>query len=78
MRQTKKNNQFYHCLKISLTAYITANIIAESTNYHTCSNSCREVLFKVILRKAIIDTRDAVSNMSKNLSSLDTYIKTVN
>ena len=77
-RDTQNNDQLYHCLKNSLSASGTSNIIAESTKYHIVINPCVYILFKLIPQKSIIDIRVTASKMIENLSSLDTYIATVN
>ena len=75
-RYTQNNDQLWHCLKNSLTASGTTNIITNSNKYHIRSNPCGYFLFKIILQKAIVDTRATASNMMENLYSIDNYIAT--
>ena len=57
-RQAQNNDQLYHFLKNSLTASGTAKIISKSTRYHIVINTCGYIIFKIILQKSIIDTKD--------------------
>ena len=74
----QNNEQLYRCLKNSLTASGTANIIVNSTKYQIGINPCGDILLKIILRKDIIDTRSTASNMRDNMSIIYTYTVTVN
>jgi hypothetical protein len=56
-------------------------ILAEQDKYHvgegTNRRACAALLFKLLMQKAIIDTRATASLLRENLSSLDTYMSTV-
>ena len=73
-RKTQNNDKLYHCLNNSLTASGTATIISDITNYHIGSNTCLSILSKILLQKAIIDSRTTYYNMRDNLYSIDTCI----
>ena len=60
-----------------LAASETAKIFSKITKYHIGSNSWWALLFEILLWKAIIDTRDKVSNRRENIPSLNTYISRV-
>ena len=70
----QNNDQLYHGLKNSPTASGTAKIITNRTKYHIVINPCRDLIFNILLQKAIIDTRATASTIRENLYSLDTYI----
>ena len=57
---------------------VTANIVSESTKYHIGSNPCGDIIFKLILQTKMIDTRATYFNMREKISSIYTYISTVN
>lgn len=81
-RQAQNNNQMYHCIMNSLTKDGQAKILAEQSKYHTGEGNNRRpsgpLLFKLLMQKAVIDTRATASLLRENLSSLDTYMPTVN
>jgi hypothetical protein len=81
-RQAQNNFQMYHCIMNSLTDEGQQKILAEQSKYHTGegndSRPSGPLLFKLLMQKAIIDTRATASILRENLSSLDTYMATIN
>ena len=81
-RRAQNNNQMYHCIMNSLTKDGQAKILAEQSKYHTGEGNNRRpsgpLLFKLLMQKAVIDTRATASLLRENLSSLDTYMSTIN
>jgi hypothetical protein len=77
-RQAQNNAQLYHCIQNTLTKEGQLKILAERDKYHINHVPCGPLLFKLLMQKAIIDTRATASLFRDNLSSLDTYIVTVN
>jgi hypothetical protein len=53
-------------------------ILAEQDKYHVSEGAncraCAALLFKLLMQKAIINTRATASLFCENLSSLDTYM----
>ena len=76
--QAQNNVQLYHCMLNSLTKAGKLKILAESQKYHTRESPCGPLLFKLLMQKAIIDTRATATMFRDNLSSLDTYMSSVN
>ena len=56
----------------------TAKIVTKTNKYYIENHPYGYLLFKKILQKTILETSETASNMRENLSSLDTYIATVN
>lgn len=81
-RQAQNNNQMYHCIMNSLTKDGQTKILSEQDKYHTGQGNDRRpsgpLLFKLLMQKAVIDTRATASLLRENLSSLDTYMSTIN
>ena len=77
-RNKQKNDQLYRCLKNSLTSSVTSKIIAETFKYYIWDNPCIMILFNLIIKKSIVDTKATTSNMWENLPNINTYISTVN
>ena len=77
-RQAQNNIQMYHCISSSLTKEGRIKILAEQDKYHIGEGDnrkpCGPLLFKLLMQKAIIDTRATASLLRENLSSLDTYM----
>ena len=74
----QNNDQIYHYLKNSLAAPSTDNFIAETSKYYIVDNPYGMLIFKRIMKKAIVDTTATTSSMRKNLKRLYSYIATVN
>jgi len=80
-RRAQNNMQMFTCIMASLTKEGRIKILAEQDKYHvgegTNRRACAALLFKLLMQKAIIDTRATASLLRENLSSLDTYMSTV-
>ena len=53
-------------------------IVAESNNYMYNDTPVGELLFKLMMKKSTIDTRATSTHLMENLTSLNTYMSTVN
>ena len=76
-RQAQNNFQMYTCIMASLTKDGRTKILAEQSKYHIGQRPCATLLFKLLMQKAVIDTRATSSLLRENLSNLDTYMSTV-
>lgn len=77
-RKAQNAYNMYLCIKKSLTDEVIAKIAVESEKYVINGIGNGPLLFKVIISLAAIDTRATVTHIRGNLSSLDTYIMSVN
>ena len=62
----------------SLTPEAYSKMLAEAPNYHIAGVPCGMLLVKLLLRKAIVDTRATSTMFRENLSGLDSYVASVN
>lgn len=80
-RQSQNNMQLYYCISSSLSKEGQLKILAEQSKYHVGAGNDRRpsgaLLFKLLMQKAVIDTRATASFLRENLSSLDTYMSTI-
>jgi hypothetical protein len=80
-RQSQNDYQMFHCIMNSLTEEGRLKILTEQDKYHIGAANDRTpsgpLLFKLLMQKAIIDTRATSSLLRENLSSLDTYMATI-
>ena len=53
-------------------------IVAESNKCMDDETPVDELIFKLMMQKAVIDTRATSTHLRENLNSLDTYMSTVN
>ena len=53
-------------------------IVVESSKYMDDETPVGELLFKLMMNKAIIDTRVRSTHIKENLTNLDTYMSTAN
>ena len=79
----QNNTQMHHCIMNSLTNDGQLKILAECNRYHHNGNPLNQMpsstlLFKLLMQKAIINTRATTSLLHKKLLSLDTYMAMVN
>ena len=77
-RQAHNSLQLLHCLKNSMTESAHLNNVAESGKYTDNEMSVGELLLKLMLQKAVINTRSTATYIRENLTNLDTYMSTVN
>jgi len=80
-RQSQNNVQMFECVMNSLSREGQLTILAEQDKYYiTVANvdyPCGPLLFKLLMQKAVIDTRATASLLRENLSSLDTYMSSI-
>ena len=73
-RQAQHQFQMYQCLMASLTDKGRLKIVSEVDKYTVNDIKCGPLLFKLLMSKAVIDSRATVSHIRENLASLDTYM----
>ena len=76
-QQAQNSFQIFHCLTNSMTESAHLKIVAESSRYMDGETPVGEHLFKMMIMKAIIDTRYTANHLQENLTNLDTYMSTV-
>jgi hypothetical protein len=80
-RRAQNNMQMFTCIMASLTKEGRIKILAEQDKYHVGQganrHACAALLFKLLMQKAVIDTRATASLLRENLSSLNTYMSMV-
>jgi hypothetical protein len=80
-RHAQNNMQMFTCIMASLTKEGCIKILAKQDKYHVgegaICHACTALLFKLLMQKAIINTRVTASLLCKNLSSLNTYMSMV-
>ena len=70
--------QMFKCISKSITENAHLNIIAEMDTYTRHSAEAGLILFKLLTQKAIVDTCSTTNYFRENLSSLDTYMASIN
>jgi hypothetical protein len=65
------------CIKESLSDAGKLKILSESDKWKVNGKESGVLLFKIIMQKAVIDTRATSSFFRENLTSLDAYITTI-
>ena len=76
--QSQNSVQIFHCLTNSMAEAAYPKIVAKPSKYMDGDTPVDNLLFKLRMKKAIIDTRATKSHIWENLTNLDTYISTVN
>jgi hypothetical protein len=78
-RQAQNNFQMYTGIMASLTKDGCTKILAEQNKYHIRQHPCTNpnLLFKLLMQKAVINTHETSSLLQESLSNLDTYMSTV-
>ena len=77
-RRAQNAVQMYHCIMESLTEEGKNKVLAETSKYTVQNELVGPLLFKLLIQKAIVDTRATASHMREQLTSLDAYMATVN
>eukprot|EP00957_Ditylum_brightwellii_P014867 1121409-Ditylum_brightwellii.AAC.1 len=77
-RQAQNLVRLYHCLKNSLTETAKLKILAETLEYIVNGHPSGELLLKLLIKKAVMDTQATASHLCENLTNLDNYISTIN
>ena len=76
--QAQKSVQLFHYLTNSEKESSHVKVMAYSINYMDDDTPVVELLFKLMMQKAIIDTRATATHLRENIINLDTYMSTVN
>lgn len=77
-RQAQNSMMLFQCLKESLTDTARAKVLLHSDDYITENKKMSgALLLKVIIRESYNDTNATVTFIRERLSSLDTYIKSI-
>ena len=77
-RRAQNNVQLYASLSNSLTEEGHIKIIQETEKYQINHVPIGTLFFKLLMSKAVVDTRATASHMRENLTSLDVCIGTIN
>ena len=70
--------QMFKCISSSITEAAPLEIITETETYTRHGAEAGPILFKLLMQKAIIDTRSTTNYFCENLLSLDTYMVSIN
>lgn len=76
-RRVQNSTQMLLCIKESLTEAGKLKILSESSQWKANDKESGPMLFKYIMQKAVVDTRATSSFFRENLTSLDSYITTI-
>jgi hypothetical protein len=76
-RRTQNSAQMLSCIKESLSDAGKLKILSESDKWKVNGKESGVLLFKIIMQKAVVDTRATSSFFRENLTSLDSYITTI-
>ena len=76
-RRAQNSVQLYYCLINSLTEEAQPKIVEETDEYYEQQTPVGELLFKLLIRKATVDSRSTASHLRDNLATLDVYMTTV-
>ena len=76
-RQAQNSVQFFQCLTKSTTDSAHLKILVESDKYMDVEIPVGEILFKLMIQKAVIDTKATDTYLRENLTNLYTNISTV-
>ena len=78
MHQSQNSVQLFHCLANFIIEAAHLNIVVKWRKYMDGVTPVGELLFKLIMNKDIIDTRNTATHLRENLTNLDTHMSTVN
>ena len=70
--KAQKSVQLFHCLTNSMKEAAYLKIFSESNKYMDDDTPVGELIFKLMIQKAIIYTRATATRLRKNLANLDT------
>jgi hypothetical protein len=76
-RKAQNSTQMLNCLKASLTDAGWLKIMSEADKYTVNGKESGPLLFKLLMQTAVVDTVATAEFYRANLSSLDTFIATV-
>jgi len=77
-RKAQNAVQMFKCISSSLTEDARLKIVAETDVYTRNGAEAGPILFKLLTQKAVVDTRSTTNYFRENLSSLDTYMASIN
>ena len=77
-RRSQNAVQMYHCIMSSLTEAGKNKVLAEADKYTVNNELVGPLLFKLVVQKAIVDTRATTTHLKEQLMSLDAYMTEVN
>ena len=77
-RQAQNSYQLLHCLTNPMTEAVHLNIVVEPDKYMYDGTPVGELILKLVMKKAVINTRATATHLRENLANLDTYIYIVN
>ena len=67
-RQAQNSFLMYHFISNSLNEAVQLNIVVESHNYTLWGTPVGELIFKLLIKTSIIDTRSTSSHLIENLN----------
>jgi hypothetical protein len=76
-RRAQNDYQLFLCLSTSLTEAGHIKLLAERDRYTINGHRSGSLYFKLLMKKAIIDTRATASQLRTNLINLDSYMNVV-
>ena len=76
-RCRQNDYQLYVFLSDSLSKEGQLKLLAETDSYSINGNPSGSLFYKLLMQKAIVDTRATASHLRENLTNLDSYISTV-
>jgi hypothetical protein len=76
-RKAQNSTQMLNCLKASITDAGWLKIMSEADKYTVDEKESGPLLFKLLMQTAVVDTVATAEFYRANLSSLDTYVATV-
>ena len=77
-RKAQNNHMMMECMMASITEACFYKISNEDSKYKQKGVKVASLLFKLLMAKAIVDTRATTYQLRHNLSNLDNYMSTVN
>jgi hypothetical protein len=77
-RRRQNDYQLFVCISTSLTDSGIIKLLAERNRYTIGTHESGSLFFKLLMQKAIVDTRATASHFRTNLKNLDAYMSTVN
>ena len=76
-RRVQNDYQLFCCLSNSLTEAGQIKVLAERDRYTINGHQSGSLYFKLLMKKAVIDTRATTSQLRMNLLNLDSYMSVV-
>ena len=76
--QAQNSVQVYHCIYNYIKESAHLNIVSKTHKYTMKVTTVGELMFKLLMQKAVIYTSATSSHLRENLTNLERYITTVN